>query len=269
MSVAAENQLAPVLNIPAGAAVTSEAVAAAVATATTYDINFDFSSIPAKAILADLQGGKYQLMGYKGASGPGQVSVGLPTWFSLPFTDVMGGKLDVLYTPTYLVYYFDSIDIDENTVIQMSGQSQPVTLGTELILDSLGNFTVGTGGSAGTIQLKNNRPSGTPNLTVGLAASVNGKYAPFCAFTITPLGSIEMTPHENVCLFASQLSLASGTVTASAATPGVMFSFLPGTQTYDLAIAPSTYAVVSAGAATKPLDSGDALNMLNKPDNAS
>ena len=52
---------------------------------TIFSIDFDFGSADQRTILDYLQKNNYKLFGYKGASGPNQVSAGLPTWFAEPF----------------------------------------------------------------------------------------------------------------------------------------------------------------------------------------
>jgi hypothetical protein len=213
---------------------------------TTYTMSFDFTSADQQANLQYLQANGYQLCGFKGASGPNQVTAGLPCWFAESFAN-MFGTVEIDYTPEYEVYVFNEATIGEYTTIQMNSVSSPVGLGTALMFNQDGSFSPGTvAAPPGSIVLQNNTAAGTPAVTVGLAALIGGVFLPFCAFTSTPQGSISMTPHEDVILFAAQTSLVSGSVTAVSATPGAEFSFSGSTPAYALAIADSTYQVIAA-----------------------
>ena len=232
-------------------------------TDTTYKILFDFTSQDQRTLLQYLQANNYQLLAYKGATGPNQVTAGLPTWFAQPFGSVFG-SIEIDYTPQYKVYVYNSTVIGANTTIQMQAISGLVGLGKSLVFNADGSFSPGTvTAPTDGIVLQNNRPAGTPNVTVGLAAYINGQYLPFCAFTSTPQGSVAMTPHESVCLFAAMTSLQSGSVTAVATAPGVSFSFSAAAPVYTLAIAPSTYAVIGSGSSiVTDVNSGASLAQL-------
>lgn len=235
-------------------------------TGTTYKIGFDFTTVDQRNNLDYLQNNNYQLLAYKGASGPNQVTAGIPVWFAEPFAN-MFGTVEIDYEPLYKVYVYNSAVIGEDTTIKMQILSDAIGLGTELIFNQDGSFTTGpTPVSAGSIMVKNNTAATTPNVTIGLAALINGQYLPFCAFTSTPQGAISMTPHETVCIFAAQTSLKSGSVTAAAASPGCSFSFSAAEQQFELAIADGTYQVVSAlgGNDVESVDSGaDLTELLN------
>ena len=62
----------------------------AILSATKFKIDFDFKSAEQKTILEYLQANKFKLMGYKGATGPNQVSAGVPTWFVEPYIEMFG-----------------------------------------------------------------------------------------------------------------------------------------------------------------------------------
>ncbi|SEA44142.1 hypothetical protein [Pedobacter hartonius] len=238
--------------------------ATTVVDATTFTIGFDFTDAGQKKNLQYLQENNYQLFAYKGASGPKQITAGLPTWFAEPFTE-MFGVVEIDYTPKYKVYVFNQSVIGANTTIKMQVLSDEVGLGTALVFNSDGSIT-STSGSvpADSIQIKNNRPASTSNVTVGLAALINGSYAPFCAFTSTPQGSINMTPHEKICMFAAQIGLQSGSVTAEAAAPGCTFSFSASTIGYDLLVIDGTYGLrnVDGTPYVTQISSGESLNQL-------
>jgi hypothetical protein len=235
---------------------------------TTFSMDFDFTTAQNKGILKYLQNNKYQLLGFKGASGPNQLSVGVPTWFSMPFGNIFG-KVSIDYTPKYKVYVFNRAQIAAYTTIEMEAISEEIELGHGLVFTPDGEFTSGTeAANKNSIALKNNRPAGTSNLTVGLAGLVNlptgQKYLPFCAFTLTPQGSINMTPLETICLMAAQVNLNSGNVQAVASAPGCSFSFSDSAITYRLQVKDSTYEITNVQG-EKPVNrvsSGTALNMV-------
>jgi hypothetical protein len=238
-------------------------LATAILAGTVYKIDFDFTGAEQKAILQLLQQNNFQLLAYKGASGPNQIASGLPTWFARPFTQIFG-QVEIDYEPLYKVFVYNKAVIGTNTTIQMQSISDEIGLGNSLIFNMDGSFSPGTvNPPADTIVLQNYSPAGNPNVTVGLAAKVDGVYLPFCAFTSTPQGSIAMTPRETVCMFAAQTALVSGSVIANATAPGCMFSFSAQDMEYDLAVAPSTYALISAGTTpVKAVPSGSNLSLL-------
>jgi len=209
-------------------------------------MDFNFTSADQRAVLKYLQDNNYKLCGFKGASGPGQVSEGLPCWFAEPFS-YMFGNVEIDYTPTYKIYVFNQAVIGSNTTIRMDILSQAIPLGSALTFNQDGSFSVSGGGRDGYLILNNNTKPGTPNVTIGLAALVGNQYLPFCAFTSTPQSSTSMQPHETVCLFAAQTSMTSGSVTAVSAAPGASFEFSAVYMNYELAFSTDgTYTVVSA-----------------------
>jgi hypothetical protein len=238
---------------------------------TQYTMSFDFQSQDQKDVLQQLQAGDYTLLAYKGATGEGasQVSVGLPTWFAVPFSEIFG-EVEIDYTPQYKVYVFNQATIAANTVIQMQVLSNEIGLGNSLNFNEDGSFTSAGSSPDGTITLHNLRDAGTSNITVGLAGLVNlptgaSQYLPFCAFTLTPLGSVEMMPAENIAMMAAQVSLQSGNVQANASAPGCTFTFDSSDVNYQLMVTPSTLAITNQPQ-TLPvtaISSGQALDFLN------
>jgi hypothetical protein len=234
---------------------------------TVFEIDLDFTSADQQTILSYLQVNNYTLMGYKGATGPNQVSSGLPTWFAVPYME-MFGQVEIEYEPLYKVYVYNKANIGTNTTIQMECLSVELPLGKAVQFNSDGTFSVIDGGTPGIITVFNNRPAGTSNITIGLAAKVNGNYAPFCAFTCTPQGSVSMEPNEKVCLFAAQTSMISGSVVGNAAAPGCTFEFNESNIEYDLKMIASTYGITSAsgGRPVTQISSGASLiQLLNTP----
>ena len=235
---------------------------------TTFNMNFDFTSSEQRDVLQYLQENNYQLLGYKGAKGPNQVTAGVPTWFVVPFGYIFG-KVNIDYTPKYKVYVYNKANIAAYETIRMQVLSGEIPLGKGLIFNPDGSFSAGTTSvPAASIMLINNRPSGTPNITVGLAGLVNlptgSIYLPFCAFTLTPQASINMTPMETICLFAARTNLQSGNVQAMAAAPGCSFSFSSSIVSYDLEIRDGIYEItnVPGKPMVKGVNSGAALIQL-------
>jgi hypothetical protein len=233
------------------------------ASATIFTMNFDFTSAGQKDILKYLQNNNYQLFGYKGASGPNQISSGLPTWFAVPYLEIFG-SMEIDYEPLYKVYVFNKAVIGANTTIKMEALSIELPLGSAVQFNSDGTFTIIGDAKPGTISIFNNRPAGTTNVTVGLAAKVNSTYAPFCAFTSTPQGTVSMEPNEKVVLFAAQTNLVSGSVVGNATSPGCTFMFNASSIDYELEMIPSTYGITSApgGLPVTQISSGASLAQL-------
>lgn len=231
--------------------------------ATIFTMNFDFTSASQKAILSYLQDNNYKLFGYKGASGPNQISSGLPTWFAVPYIE-MFGNVEIDYEPLYKVYVFNKAVIGANTTIKMEVLSIELPLGTAVQFNPDGSFSTIGSAKPGTISILNNRPAGTTNVTVGLAAKVNGVYSPFCAFTSTPQSTVSMEPNEKVVLFAAQTNLVSGSVIGNATAPGCTFMFNASSINYDLEMIPSTYGITSAPGAlpVTQISSGASLAQL-------
>lgn len=234
-----------------------------VAGGTVYTIGFDFTSQSQKTILQYLQANGYSLFGYKGATGPNQVSAGLPTWFKVPYSGVFG-SVEIDYEPLYKVYVFNQATIGANTTIKMQAMSIEVPLGTALQFNPDGSFSQMGTAPDGMITVLNSRPAGTDNVTIGLAAMVDGAYQPFCAFTCTPQGSVSMAPNEKVCLFAAQTNLQSGSVVGNMTAPGCTFEFNSGSVNYNLQMIDSTYGIESApgGLPVTEVSSGASLAQL-------
>ena len=237
----------------------------------TFSIGFDFQSAEQREVLKYLQANNHTLVGFKGAQGPQQVTVGVPTWFSVPFLS-MFGDVTIDYRPLYKVYIYNSDNIAVQTIIKMQALSTAIELGQSLTFNSDGSFTSGGVGNvpANTIGVFNGRPAGTPAVTVGLAGLVDtpsggSQYLPFCAFTLTPQASILMTPIEQVLLFAAQINLTSGNVQANAAAPGCRFAFTSAVQRYDLMVTPSTYQVNNRPGTppVQEVQSGSLVSLVN------
>lgn len=233
---------------------------------TIFTIDFDFNLSDQKEALRFLQENGYKLLGFKGATGPNQVTAGMPVWFAEPFGE-MFGDVEIDYEPLYKVYVYNKATIGAYTTIQMQALSPEFSLGTAVKFQQDGTFSEIGDALPGTISVLNDRPDGTENVTIGLAAKINGVYQPFCAFMSTPQGSISMAPNEKVCLFAAQTDLTSGSVTAQSTAPGCTFEFNANAVHYDLRVLPSTYGITSTadGLPVTNIGSGDSLlQLLNK-----
>lgn len=237
---------------------------------TTYTIEFNFENSEQQAVLAALQAQGYNLLAYKGAVGPNQLTTGVPTWFSVPYGDQFG-IVDIYYKPKYKLYVSTQADIAANTTILMKSLSRPLELGIAQTFNSDGTFVSGgvSNVPADSLGLFNNRPAGTPALTVGLAGLVTTpsggeQYLPFCAFTLNPQGSIMMKPLETILLVAAQQSLESGNVQASVSAPGCTFSFSASVGKYDMQVLPSTFAITNLKGkpSVSPVSSGSTIGTI-------
>ena len=236
---------------------------------TTFTMEFDFNSANQKAVLASLQAQGYNLLAYKGAVGPNQLTAGVPTWFSVPF-GTMFGLVDIDYTPLYKLYVTTQGNIAANTTIQMQSISTELPLGSSQTFNSDGSFVSGGVQNVplDSLGLFNNRPAGTPPLTVGLAGLVNtpsgSQYLPFCAFTLNPQGSIMMKPLETILLVAAQQNLQSGNVQANVSAPGCTFAFSASTIQYDLQVLASTFAITNLPGTPSvlPVSSGSTIGTI-------
>ncbi len=226
-------------------------------------INFDFTSADQRQILQYLQENGYQLMGFKGATGPNQIPSGVPAWFVIHF-GYMFGTEEIYYEPEYKVYAFNKAVIVPNTTIQMQALSQEIPLGTAISFHSDGTFSRAESASEGIITVRNERYPGTPNLTIGLAAKVNGVFQPFCAFTSFSQGQVSMKPNEKIVLFASQVNMDSGTVIGNSMVPGGEFTFSAENRQFDLQIIRRTYGIANApgGAPVESVPAGQSLIQL-------
>lgn len=238
---------------------------------TTFTIDFDFTNQAQRAVLGTLQAGNYNLIGFKGAIGPQQIASGVPAWFVVPFGQIFG-KAQIFYEPLYKVFVFQRAQIAAQTTIEMQALSNEVPLGSALTFHQDGSFTAGgvQNVAPDSIGVLNASPGNVPPVTVGLAGLVNtpagNQYLPFCAFTLTPQGSISMTPLEQVLLMAAQVSLSSGNVQANLAAPGAMFAFSAGTMDYPLMITPNTNAITNQPGTTPvtAVQSGAVVSLINK-----
>lgn len=236
---------------------------------TQFSIEFDFNSADQKAVLSALQTQGYNLLAYKGAVGPNQLTTGVPTWFAVPFGS-MFGLVDIDYEPKYKLYVTTQANIAANTTIQMQSISTELPLGSAQTFNSDGSFVSGgvQNVPVDSLGLFNNRPAGTPPLTVGLAGLVKtptgSDYLPFCAFTLNPQNSIMMKPLETILLVAAQQSLQSGNVQANVSAPGCTFAFSAATMKYDLQVLPSTYAInnLPSTPSVSPVSSGSTIGTI-------
>ncbi|OKH34102.1 hypothetical protein NIES2119_21510 [[Phormidium ambiguum] IAM M-71] len=238
----------------------------------TFSITFDFESAEQKKILGYLQDNDYTLFGFKGATGTGQISAGVPVWFSVPFLNIFG-DLSINYEPKYKLYAFYQAQIAAYTHIKMKVISEDeYALGSSVVFTQDGSFVTGTTSTPlDSIILTDARKDTSQPITVGLAGLVNLPsglaYLPFCAFTLNPKGSITMRPVETICLFAAQAELSSGSVLGAATAPGCSFSFSAQTIEYKLMVQNNTYGITNVPN-TKPVklfpSNESLITLLNK-----
>ena len=191
-----------------------------------YSINFDFRAKAQKRILEYMQQRGYKLLGFKGAESDGQVA-GVPVWLSVPYIR-MTGEVKNTYQPLYKVYYMDS-STPADKAIRMTALSKVVELGSKVILQEDGVFSVEPGGPEEAVLFINNRAADSGTIITGLASLVNGEYAPFCAFKAEPQKSLIMEPNDKVCLFALPTVARTGSLAAQALAQGALFE-LGGSQ---------------------------------------
>ncbi|REC62983.1 hypothetical protein DRF65_07045 [Chryseobacterium pennae] len=231
--------------------------------ATIFSTEFDFTSGEQKEILHYLQVNNYRLLGYKGASGPNQVSSGVPTWFSMPYVN-MFGRFEIYYEPRYKVYVFNKGDITINTTITMHALSDEVSLGTKVVFNTDGSFHSDSVGSEEVITVYNSRPAGTSPITIGLAVKVNGQFLPFCAFTCAAQGTVSIQPDAKIALFAAQSNMTSGSVADHIINPGCSFMWNAKNTMFDLQMIPETYGIenVPGRLSVEPVSPGSSLLQL-------
>ncbi|TZF99885.1 hypothetical protein FW781_08125 (plasmid) [Chryseobacterium panacisoli] len=231
-----------------------------------FSISFDFTSGEQYKILQYLQANAYSLMGFKGATGPNQIVSGVPAWFAVDYGNVFG-LMDIDYEPEYKVYVFNKSVIAANTTIQMQVLSQEISLGTAVSFHPGGSFSIRGTAPEGIITVRNESPLGTPDLTIGLAARVDGQFLPFCAFTSIAQGQVSMEPNENIVLFAAQTHMRAGTVIGNTIASGCKFMFSDKNTDYDLQMIRGTYGITNApgGTLVDMIPSGQLLTqLLNK-----
>lgn len=228
-----------------------------------FSINFDFTSGEQNKILQHLQTNVYKLMGYKGATGSHQITSGVPAWFAIDYSS-MFGLVDIDYKPEYKVYVFNKSVIAANTTIQMQALSQEIPLGTAVSFHPDGSFSIRGTAPEGVIIVRNERALDTPDLTVGLAARVNGQFLPFCAFTSMAQRQVSIEPNENIVLFAAQTSMREGYVTSNTIAQGCECMFSDKNTKYDLQMIRGTYGITNApgGTLVDKISSGQSLIQL-------
>ncbi|WP_347218461.1 hypothetical protein [Chryseobacterium sp.] len=230
---------------------------------TLFSMNFDFSTGQQKEILNDLQRNNYKLVGYKGATGNNQITVGVPTWFSIVYSGVFG-TLEIDYEPKYKLYAYHRSHIDINTTIVMEELSEEISLGTGMTFNSQARFVKTSDAPEGVITVNDSRPAGSPSLIIGLAAKVDGRHLPFCAFTSSPQEIITIEPNEKTALFALQTNMTPGSLADHINNPGCCFMFSDQNMKYDLQMIPDTYGIenVPGKLPVEPVSPGSSLIQL-------
>ena len=125
---------------------------------------------------------QFQLLAYRGASGPQPLRAGLPTWFAKSFCGLVG-PIQLSCQPRYKVYVCRQTKFELGDVVRPDLLSGTLAPGATLVLDPAGRLRRSSEPApAGSIALRNEMAAGTGAVTVGLAAPINGEYWPFCAF---------------------------------------------------------------------------------------
>ena len=200
----------------------------------SYDIEVGFTHAYQRHLLTYLCQHQFQLLAYRGASGPPPLRAGLPTWFAESFCGFVE-PIRLNCQPCYKVYVSRQTEFDFGDVVQPDLVSGTLTLGTTLVLDPAGRLRRSQEPApAGSIALRNEMAAGAGPVTVGLAAPINGEYRPFCAFRSEPQQEAVLTPHDEVALFAAPSLLRPGALVSHLNAPGCLLTFAAHTPFYTL-----------------------------------
>jgi hypothetical protein len=154
-----------------------------------------------------------------GHGAPGYV----PTWFSLKPKD-WSSNIDIIYQPTYSVFYHKFIQINDNTIIRTGTQTEAIPLGTKVKLNTNNRLEITERGQgAGPIQVTNKSEAG--NVLLGLTGPSEAHVddnAPFAVFTVAPQNTLTMEPIEKVLIFLAARDIQQGCVRSSTFAPGVL-----------------------------------------------
>lgn len=185
---------------------------------TQYSIEVDLND---PATLQFLKG--KSLFVFKGVKSDGE---GLPTvWVEISdFAD----SAKITWSENY-AGYVSSGGMPAPGVALKDLSFEPMNLGQLLTAQNSGQVVVDNTGRAGGIVVKN---SGTRDWTCGMGQTVNGQFAPLCAFDLGGIGEkILMEPYEKVLLVVeSSAQMDVGTVVAEAISASCTV-FLDGTNT--------------------------------------
>ena len=211
----------------------------------SYDIAVEFTRAYQRHLLTYLCQHQFQLLAYRGASGPQPLRAGLPTWFAESFCGFVE-PIRLNCQPCYKVYVSRQTEFGFGDVVQPDLVSGTLTLGTTLVLDPAGRLRRSQEPApAGSVALRNEMAAGTGPVTVGLAAPINGEYRPFCAFRCDSQQEAVLTPHDEVALFAAPASLRSGTLVSHLDAPGSLLTFTNHTPFYTLTMRDDSHTLVA------------------------
>ncbi len=228
---------------------------------TGYTIHFDFRNKEQRRILDHLQQCGYKLLGYKGATANAQKAE-VPVWFSVPYIK-MFGEVHIESKPLYK--FFCTISPKNiHAMIQMDVLSEEIQPGSKVTLHADGTFSIDSGAPADTVSFWNDQAPDTPDIKVGLAAFVNGAYAPFCVFTSAPQKSLNIVPNEKNCLFAVPTTMRAGSVAENALAAGCMFELNASDNSINMEMTQCDYGLhsVSKNMSTVKVNLGQPLRQV-------
>ena len=211
----------------------------------SYDIEVEFTHAYQRHLLTYLCQHQFQLLAYRGASGPQPLRAGLPTWFAKSFCGLVG-PIQLSCQPRYKVYVCRQTKFELGDIVQPDLVSGALAPGATLVLDPAGRLRRSSEPApAGSIALRNEMAAGTGAVTVGLAAPINGEYWPFCAFRCESKQEAVLTPHDEVALFAAPASLQPGTLVSHLDAPGSLLPFTSHTPFYTLTMRDDSHTLVA------------------------
>lgn len=190
------------------------------AAASAYQVQLTMT----QATVTALQGGNYQLYGFKAVQTT--MGDGAPlVWFSIPAASLLPNT-NISWTEQYQAYISNTFPIAPNTVITSSA-SVGISLGQQWNVEQGGGDNVTTQGPSIAISLYNTTK--TP-FTCGVSMEQNGTFSPLCAFPLYGGGLDIIAPIQKVVLMFSTLPYNTGTVIEQAFSPGIFIDLTADNQ---------------------------------------
>ncbi|MEQ9006785.1 MAG: hypothetical protein RLP12_02800 [Ekhidna sp.] len=158
----------------------------------------------------------------EGRGGNGHV----PTWFALNPKD-WSETIEIIYTPSYSVFYSKFKQVDNDTVIRTSTKTSALPLGSKVRLNENNRLEVlEEGKGIGPINVENNSSAG--QVLLGLAGESDAhvdKNTPFAVFDVAEGNILTMEPIEKVLIVLAALNIQQGCIRSSTFAPGVLIDF--------------------------------------------
>ncbi len=154
-----------------------------------------------------------------GQGAPGYV----PTWFALNPKD-WSENIEIIYQPTYSVFYNKFIQISDDTLIRTSTKTEAIPLGSKVTLNENNRLQVTERGrGAGPIIVTNQSAGGRAllGLTGPSQAHVDDN-APFAVFDVASDNTLTMQPIEKVLIFLASINVQQGIIRSNTFAPGVL-----------------------------------------------